>query len=257
MKALCLILSLLAGQAWGAPPQHCYFRTASNVADSCGSIPIGVNGTVAVGTTPCIGRGTHNLGPTDNFNFMRSQVGGDPAFKDYWASLGSFSLGTYVYINTVGANTAKQYVISWSDLGTLNRGLYLQSNGTLMRICMETGNATGTCSSYIVGAGECWWIGYSSDSVAGKNVYGFNTSLGVNRTALATNASTEGTGAMSYVQWGRYVAAGGSTLSGYINDMVFYNYAVSDIPFDSSSSSLSPYIQNSTSPRMMPRWWNK
>lgn len=241
MKAWVLFFMLLGAGVNADTPDHCYFTTAAVTADECGVATLTTTGSPPTSTGLCVPAGTHKMGPTTNFSYPRSDVAtGAPAFRNYWTGLASFSVGTYVYINTAGSGGTKHYIISWSDLGTLNRGLYLQSDGVSLRACMEYGNFTGVCGSYAVGVGECWWVGYSSDATAGKKLYAYNTAGAVSSVPVATDPSTEGTGSHTYVQWGRCVSLGGSILNGYAHKNVFYNRAVSTIPFDADPPAVLP-----------------
>lgn len=248
MKALCLLLALIAGNAWGAfaPGTQCLLDFEDNLTDSAG---------------------LNNATLTGSANYQTDGAWhGSKAFR---SSAGSFTLPTGV-VNPSG--------------GTLEFSFRQQTGVVGNKILYSISAASGTRALEIYCFNGTHFYAYGNGA-GGTNTAFYNSVS--NNTNYYIKDTWDGVGNRQ-IWLGVWTVAGTVTLTQYFNStcsslatpsaVYFANSAVGagiDGGFDwvrfrnvydntgtatidaTAAAQLSPYILNSNSNRTMPKWWFK
>lgn len=234
MKALCLLLALISGNAWGATLGDYRFASGSRLTDSSGS-----------GNT-LISNGT-------------------PLYSD--------TTGVCAYTGAVGINTAANYVsapaavtsgLNGKTTYTLSTYFYAAAGGPAFQVLLGSTTGGGTSYAlYLESTARIRWYNQTTDTIVCSACVSINTCYKVDLVADGVNTLVYLDGVLKLtdtlftwpnrgVSFGIRSGNSDGVFNGYISGVVIKDcYPCTSTP---TPIVISPYVNQFTSPFVTPRW---
>lgn len=246
MKALCLLLALIAGNAWGAfaPGTQCLLDFEDNLTDSAG---------------------LNNATLTGSANYQTDGAWhGSKAFR---SSAGSFTLPTGV-VNPSGGTLELSFRTATGAVGARvlysvavaagTRGLEIYNNGGTALYAYSNGAGGSNTNFATVADNKNYYIKDTWDGAGNRQIwFGEWTVAGTVTLTQLFNGTVCSLATPSAVRFAD--SAVGFGIDGYYDWVRFRNVydntaTVTVDPTSGTNLQLSPYVSNSMSNWMMPKW---
>lgn len=235
-KVLIVLLLALLGLAANmkAACNGCvgkYFSTSTTAQDASGNgNTLTITGSLATATTPCAGTGVYDTTGFTTSNYASANSGLLAALTGQAA----FSVGAYIYITDL---TGFSVPFAFGTTRFAQNQLYVSSDGGVNFASYDS-SVVVQSSPGALSINTCYWVGVSSDPVAGTKLY-FSPSGAISSTPVATDPGAAGAGTVTHVNLGADLQPS-KAVAGYVNDVVFFTSAIATVPFDVTPPTPTP-----------------